>query len=55
MPNTDNSILEKLNFKSITDFTLSSLHVAQVRIKCVKTVQHVSCLFEVVDVLKRPE
>ena len=38
--------------KSILKFTLSSVHGAQVRVKCIETIEHVSCLFEVVDVLE---
>ena len=41
--------------KSLTEFTLSSVHGTKVGVLCIEAVQDVSCLFEVVDVLKGPE
>ena len=56
MPNIGKLTLQKVIKKiSVTDFTLSSLHGTQVGILCVETVQHVGCLLEVVNVLKRSE
>ena len=37
----------------MTEITLGSLHVTQVGIVCLETIQHVTCLFEVSDVFER--
>ena len=45
----------KLKGISTSNLTLRSVHVTQVRVVRLETVEHVSRLFEVVNVLKRPE
>ena len=54
-PNTNKSILNFFMTTLYFKLTLSSLHVTQVCIFCTETPEHMSSLFEVVNILERSE